>query len=105
MGRVNAITKVSEITAADIVEYARIPEPDEGDLQTVENFLAYAKSYMAGYTGHTIEELDGYPDLVPVTMVLCQDLWDNRGLYQESPKANLNLMVEHALSLHSVNLL
>ena len=101
-----AIDKVSDITVYDIAEYAHIGELDEGDLNALGTFLAVAKAYIAKYTGHTEAELDDSPDFIPVVFVLCQDMWDNRGLYQDGQRAqNLNFMVESVLAMHSVNYL
>ena len=48
-------------------------------------------------------QLDGSQDFVPVLLVLCQDMYDNRALYVDS--ANVNQMVQSILDMHSVNLL
>lgn len=97
------ITKVSEITYNDLVDYIRIVDFADEDINTLNNLLNVAKTFISSYTGHTIEELDNYQDFVIVVLILCQDMWDNRTLYVE--KSNLNRVVETILGMHSTNLL
>lgn len=99
----NAITKVSQITAADVAEYLRLPDPTNGDLQTLTNLIAVSKAFIENYTGRTEAELDDFQDFVIVVFVLVEDMWDTRSLYVD--KTNLNKVVEGILGLHSVNLL
>lgn len=99
----NQITKVSEVTAADLAEYLRVGEVtpfEDGFLKTI---IAAATAYMCKYTGLDAEQLDESSDLVIALLVLCQDMYDNRALYVDS--ANVNLTVQSILDMHSVNLL
>jgi hypothetical protein len=97
------VSKVSDITAADLAEYLRLVDPDATDTATLTSILGVAKDYVSQYTGKTIEQLDSYMDIVHAVLVLCQDMWDNRALYVES--SNVNKVVESILGLHSGNLL
>lgn len=97
----NEITKVSDITAEDLADYIRIIDYTEDDLQTLNNLLNVATTFISNYTGRT--ELDDYQDFVIVVLILVQDMWDNRTLYVD--KDNLNKVVETILGMHSVNLL
>lgn len=99
----NTLTKVSDITYSDLIDYMRITETDQSDINTLNNLLGIAKSFMANYTGHTIAELDDDYDFVIVALILVQDMWDNRTLYVD--KTNLNVVVDSILGMHSVNLL
>lgn len=99
----NNLTKVSEITYSDVADYLRIVEVTEDYQITLNNLIGIAKTFIANYTGHTIEELDDYQDFIIVVFVLCQDMWDNRTLYVD--KATLSYPVETILNMHSVNLL
>lgn len=99
----NAISKVSDITYADVADYCRIDEIDQSDINTLNNLIIIAKNYIAGYTGRTIGDLDKYPDISIVVLILCQDMWDNRTMYVDS--SNLNTTVDSILHMHSVNLL
>jgi hypothetical protein len=99
----NVINKVSEITAQDLSDYIRIPDPDANDLNTLNTLLTVAKVYVAEYTGRTIQELDDYRDIIIAVMILVQDMFDNRTLYVDTN--NANKVVESILGLHSVNLL
>ena len=71
------------------------------DLQTLNNLLNVATTFILNYTG--ITEIDNYQDFVIVVFILVQDMWDNRTLYVD--KNNLNKVVETILGMHSVNLL
>lgn len=100
----NAITKVSEITADDIAEYLRIPETTADDIKFINLSLSVAKNYICKFTGiETVEELDSYPDITIVVFVLCQDMFDTRTLYTDS--SNVNRVVESILGLYRRNLL
>ena len=97
----NAISKVSEITAQDLAEYIRIPDPDSSDIQLLNNLLGVSVSFIEDYTG--VSDLDAYQNFVIAVFVLVQDLWDTRTLYVD--KANLNKVVEAILNMHSRNYL
>lgn len=99
----NSISKVSDITAADLAEYIRITSPLQSEIATLNNLLGVAKTYIMQYTGLMSTELDNHQDLVIVVFILCQDMWDNRALYVDNE--NLNKVVETILNMHSVNLL
>lgn len=97
------ITKVSKITPRDVAEYIRLDELTPDDTNTLNTLISVSKAFISGYTGHTAEELDRYPDFVIAVLVLCQDMWDNRTLYVD--KSDLNHVIESILGMHSVNLL
>lgn len=99
----NEISKVSDITAQDVAGYIRIAELTDDETNTLNNLIRIAKAYITQYTGRTEAELDNYQDLVIVTLVLCQDMYDNRTLYVDN--TNINYVVESILNLHAVNLL
>ena len=95
------VTNVSDITINYLAEYLRIYELDEKEASLLINLLNTAKSYIKSYTGQ--DDLDKYQDFVIVTLVLVQDMYDNRTLYVDTK--NLNTVVETILGMHSVNLL
>lgn len=100
----NAITKVSDITAQDIAEYLRIAELTQDDENFITTTISVATDYILKYTG--IEDaatLDTYSDMVIVVFVLCQDMYDNRALYVDN--SNVNRVVDTILGLHQRNLL
>jgi len=100
----NAITKVSEITAQDVAEYLRIYELTEDDENFITATIAVAIDYILKYTGIAdAETLDNYADMVIVVFVLCQDMYDNRAMYVDN--SNVNRVVENILGLHQRNLL
>ena len=99
----NTITKVSDITNTDLVEFLNLPDATNGDKVTLNNLLGIAKTYISNYTGRSITDLDNYQDFVIVCMILVQDMWDTRALYVDN--SNLNHVVESILGMHSINLL
>jgi hypothetical protein len=100
----NAITKVSEITAQDVADYLRIAELTEDDENFIKSTIGVAIDYILKYTGiEDAETLDTYNDMVIVVFVLCQDMYDNRAMYVDN--SNLNRVVENILGLHQRNLL
>lgn len=99
----NAITKVSEITAQDVADYIRIAELTQDDENFITSTINVAKEYILNYTGIKSDELDNYTDMIIVVFVLCQDMYDTRELYVDN--SNLNKVVEGILGLHQRNLL
>ena len=91
------ISKVSEITTADIAEYIRLGEVSDADEKELQTFLTVAKNYVANYTA--LDDLDEYADLVIAVLVLCQDMYDNRSLYID--KNNPNKVVQTILDMHT----
>jgi hypothetical protein len=91
------ITKVSEITTADIADFIRLGEVSDAEEKQLETFLTVAKNYIANYTA--LEDLDEYADLVIAVYVLCQDMYDNRSLYID--KNNPNKVVQTILDMHT----
>lgn len=100
----NAITKVSEITAYDVADYLRLVEVDAAEINFINATIDAAKDYILKYTGiENAEALDAYNDMIIVVFVLCQDMYDTRALYVDNN--NVNRVVENILGLHQRNLL
>ena len=101
----NAINKVSDITAQDIADYLRIPGTlTQDDANYINATIKVAKDYILKYTGiEDLATLDTYNDMVIVVYVLCQDMYDNRALYVDN--SNVNRVVDNILGLHQRNLL
>ena len=99
----NQILKVSDVTSADLAAFLRVGEVTPYEDGYLGTLIGSATAYMCKYTGLTAAQLDESEDFVPVLMVLCQDMYDNRSLYVDS--ANVNHMVQSTLDMHSVNLL
>lgn len=91
------ITKVSEITTADIAEFIRLGEVSDAEEKQLQTFLTVAKDYVTNYTA--LEDLDEYADLVVVILILCQDMYDNRVMYID--KNNPNKVVQTILDMHT----
>lgn len=98
-----SVSKVSDITITDVIDYLRLEEVSEADRAFLETALSSAKSFVYNYTGLSSEQADLYSEFVIAIYVLCQDMFDNRTLYVSS--SNVNKVVEAILGLHSVNLL
>jgi hypothetical protein len=97
------ITKVSEITANDVAEYLRLPDPEVGDINFINSLILISKAFICSYTGVANDKLDNYSDFIIVVFIFCQDMWDNRTLYVDS--SNLSYPAQTILGMHSVNLL
>ena len=91
------VTKVSDITTADIAEFIRLGEVSSAEETQLQTFLTVAKNYVTNYTA--LEDLDEYADLVIAVYVLCQDMYDNRRLYID--KNNPNKVVQTILDMHT----
>lgn len=99
----NQILKVSDVTSADLAAFLRVCEVTPYEDGYLSTLIGAATAYMCKYTGLTTAQLDESQDLVPVLLVLCQDMYDNRALYVDS--SYVNRMVQSTLDMHSVNLL
>ena len=100
----NAIEKVSDITAQDVADYLRIAELTQDDENFIDSCIDVATDYILKYTGIADKAtLDEYNDMVIVVFVLCQDMYDNRTMYVDTN--NVNKVVENILGLHQRNLL
>ena len=100
----NAIEKISDITAQDVADYLRIAELTTDDENFITSCIDVATDYILKYTGIADKAtLDDYNDIVIVVFVLCQDMYDNRTNYVDSN--NVNKVVENILGLHQRNLL
>lgn len=97
------LTKLSEITSAQMAEFIRLPDPTVDDFNTLNSFMSIAIAYIEQYTGKTAEELDELQDVMIAALILVQDMWDNRTMYVDS--TNSNKVVDSILNLHQVNLL
>ena len=96
--------KVSEITVSDLAAHLRLDNSDDALLKPM---LAAARDYVRSETGLTDEEIDEHDELAIATMVLVQDMYDNRAFTdtasgQAGPHANL--VVASILGHHRVNL-
>ena len=65
------ITKVSEITYQDVADYCRLDELTQDDINTINNLILIAKTFIKNHTGRTEEEIDSYQDFVIGTTALC----------------------------------
>ena len=97
------LTKLSEITSAQMAEFIRLPDPTVDDYNTLNSFMNIAIAYIEQYTGRTEAELDDLQDVMIAALILVQDMWDNRTMYVDS--TNVNKVVDSILNLHQVNLL
>lgn len=101
---VTTIEKVSNITPQVIADYLRIAQPTDEDIAFLTTAISVSIDFILKYTGIEDEsELDGYTDMIQVVYVLCQDMYDTRGLYVDN--SNVNRVVESILGLHQRNLL
>ena len=91
------VTKVSEITIQDIVDFIHLDEVTDAEKEQLGTLLETAKNYIKNYTA--LEDLDEYADIVYVVYVLCQDMWDNRTMYVD--KGNMNKVVQTILDMHT----
>jgi len=94
--------KISEVTIQQVCDYCGVSDVDEKEM-IVSAYMDSAKAMISSHTGLSIAELDNHDDLVPVYLVLINEMHTNRDYTVE--KAELNPMVKQILALHSVNYL
>lgn len=93
--------KLSEVRKSDVVDYIRSDDGDDSNI--IDIIMSAAKSFVAGQTGLTDEELDQWEDITAAYLVLCAEMYDNRQLTVSNDKQNP--MVRQILASHSVNYL
>lgn len=93
---------VSEINIATVKQYARIDTDDDDVL--IASIIVAAKEYCRSYTGLSIAELDGFPDMPIAVLAISADMYDLR---QSSISGTMapNPAVKQILASHSVNLI
>ncbi len=97
--------KISEITLDTIATYLKlnICDLEEKERSELEMIKAGALAFVKSYTGYTIDELDKEEDITIATMVLIQDMYDDRTLLEDKDK--VNLVLKSILGMHTNNLL
>lgn len=93
--------KISEITAADILDFIRA-ENDMQSLKEMNLIMPAAKAYIKSYLKVDDSSLDSHEDLTIAYMVLCQHMYDNRTFAVDCKEANR--VIESILGLHDKNL-
>ncbi|AQR98120.1 phage gp6-like head-tail connector protein [Clostridium saccharoperbutylacetonicum] len=93
--------KYSELSINEVKEYLRIDDDSEDN--TLNIILLASKSFVKGYTGLSLDQLDQYDDLSIVILVLCAEMYDNRQFTVD--KANISPVILIILNLYSINLL
>jgi len=92
--------KYSEITIAEINDYLHVDNEDN----LINILLTASKSFVKGYTGLSIEQLDTYEDMAIVILCLCAEMYDTRQ-YILSKKDVINPVIKTILDMYSINLL
>ena len=95
--------KTSELTSQYISDYLRLDEPDEIQLNEIESMLVAAKTYVKGFTGLTLEEIDEFEDITVAVLILVSDYFESRSLYLDYKFKEENIAVNRILSMHSIN--
>lgn len=95
--------KFSEITTSDLVNYLRIAETTQSDLDLLSTILEAAKAYVLQFTGRDEETANNYPDFTIAVYVISAEMYDKRSYSVDSERANQ--IVESILGSRSINLL
>ena len=90
----------TQLSVDDVVNYLRLDDASDWSLG---DLLIAAQGYVRSYTGMSDTTLDQIPEAAIATLVLCQDMYDNRTIY--SDKGNPNRTIETILNMHRVNLI
>lgn len=93
--------KYSELSINDVKEYLRIDDDSEDN--TLNIIFMASKSFVKGYTGLSVDQLDQYEDITMVVLCLCAEMYDNRQFTVD--KSNVNPAMKIILDLYSINLL
>jgi hypothetical protein len=102
--------KVSNVTIADLKQYANIYHDEDDNL--FMTILDACKQFVSIYTGLPLEDdptngivdsVDDHEDLTIALMVLSNEMYDNRAFVVDNTK--LNFVIKQILDSHSVNYL
>lgn len=99
----NNVTKISELTVSDLMNYAHEYSDDPETIKLFSTILIASKGYIKGYTGLSDEQLDEIPDLIIALKIIANELYDNRAMTVQNDK--VNPVVKTILDMHSINLL
>jgi len=91
--------KYSEITIAEVNEYLRVSDEDN----LINILLTASKSFVKGYTGLSVDQLDLNEDIPVVILCLCAEMYDNRQFTVS--KKDVNPVIKTILDMYSINLL
>ena len=95
--------KISELTVADLMNYAHEYSDDPETIKLFTTILTAAKGYIRSYTGLSDAQQDEIPDLTIALKIIANELYDNRALTVQNDK--VNPVVKTILDMHSINLL
>jgi hypothetical protein len=93
--------EISLVTIQDLKDYAHVYHFEDDIL--FMSILGACKSYIKGYTGLSVEQMDEKEELTIALFVLSNELYDNRTFTVENTK--VNTVIKSILDMHSVNLL
>lgn len=93
--------KISQVTIADLKNYAHVYHAEDDNLFTA--ILVAAKSYIQSYTGLSFENMDLKEDITIALFVLSTEMYENRVYMVEG--TSVNKVVQTILNMHSINLL
>ncbi|MCP8969720.1 head-tail connector protein [Ectobacillus ponti] len=92
--------KVSEVTIADLKQYAHVYHAEDDALFTT--ILTACKAYIQGYTGLTADAMNSREELTVALFVLANELYDNRSFTVQDNK--VNRVAKSILDMHVTNL-
>lgn len=93
--------KYSELSINEVKEYLRIDDDSENN--TINIMFMASKSFVKGYTGLSLDQLDQYEDLSLVVLCLCAEMYDNRQFTVDKDKVSPMILI--ILNLYSIDLL
>lgn len=93
--------KYSELSINEVKEYLRIEGDSENN--TINIMFMASKSFVKGYTGLSLDQLDQYEDLSLVVLCLCAEMYDNRQFTVDKDKVSPMILI--ILNLYSIDLL
>lgn len=99
----NNVTKVSELTVTDLMNYAHEYSDDPETIKLFTTLLITSKGFIRSYTGLSDEQMDLIPDLIIAVKIIANELYDNRAMTVQNEK--VNPVVKTILDMHSINLL
>ena len=96
--------KVSEVTVAELLDFCRIDDPEEEDMNHIGRAMTMSRAFIRSVTGFDDEEIDEHEDITWAYMILVRDNYDNRSL-QENSAMKMNRTVSVILDQYNDHLL
>ena len=99
------LMKIREVSAENLIRFAKIDDADE-ESEVIEAIIEAGRKFVLSQTGLELEETDDKPDLAVAMLMVCADMYDNRSYETATGKApSVNLAAQAIINQYCRNIL